>query len=142
MDKLDLSVIEILSKNSRTSFMDIARKLKVSESTIRKRISNLEKNNIIKKYSVVLDTSKIGYENVALIGVDVMPEKYLDVAKKLTELDGVKFVASSAGDHMFMLEAWTKNHEDLTALSNKLKGIDGVTRICPAVIKETLKGAL
>ena len=122
--------------------MDMARKLKVSESTIRKRISNLEKNGVIKKYSIVIETNKIGYENIALIGVDVMPEKYMDVAKKLTEIDGVRFVASSTGDHMFMLETWTKNHEDLAVLSNKLKGIDGVTRICPAVIKETLKGTL
>jgi len=142
MDKLDLSIIEILSKNSRTSFMDIARKLKVSESTIRKRISNLEKNSVIKKYSVAVDNNKMGYENIALIGIDVMPEKYLDVAKKLTEIDDIRFVASSTGDHMFMIEAWTKNHEGLAALSNKLKDIDGVTRICPAIIKETLKGTL
>ena len=62
MDKLDLSVIEILLKNSRTPFMQIARKLKVSESTIRKRVTNLEKNGVIKKYSLVIDTNRIGFE--------------------------------------------------------------------------------
>ncbi|MBI2101023.1 Lrp/AsnC family transcriptional regulator [Candidatus Woesearchaeota archaeon] len=142
MDKLDLGIIGILSKNSRTPFMEMGRKLKVSESTIRKRVSNLENESIIKKYSLVVDTNKIGFENVALIGIDVVPEKYLDVAKKLTELDEVKFAASSTGDHMFMLEVWTRNGEELRALSNKLKGLDGITRICPAIIKETLKGTL
>jgi len=142
MDKLDLGIIGILSKNSRTPFMEIGRKLKVSESTIRKRVSNLENESIIKKYSLVVDTNKIGFENVALIGIDVLPEKYLDVAKKLTELDEVKFAASSTGDHMFMLEVWTKNREELRALSDKLKGLDGITRICPAIIKDTLKGSL
>ena len=142
MDKLDLSIIEDLSKNSRTPFMEIARKLKVSESTIRKRVSSLEKKGVIKKYSLVVDTSKLGFENIALIGVDVAPEKYLDVAKKLTELDGVKYAASSTGDHMFMLEVWTKDSDELRTFSDKLKGIDGVTRICPAIIKGTLKGSL
>ncbi|MBI2654084.1 Lrp/AsnC family transcriptional regulator [Candidatus Woesearchaeota archaeon] len=142
MDKLDLGIIETLSKNSRTPFMEIARKLKVSESTIRKRVSKLEDEGIIKKYSLVVDTNKIGIAHRALIGVDVTPEKYLDVAKKLAEFDGVKFAASTTGDHMFMLEVWTKNDDELRAVSDKLKGIDGVTRICPAIIKDTLKGAL
>ena len=142
MDKLNLSIIEILSKNSRTSFMEIARKLKVSESTIRKRVSSLENNGVIKKYSLVVDTNKIGFGDIALVGIDVVPEKYLDVAKKLTEFSEIKYVASSTGDHMFMLEVWARNGEELRALSDKLKGIDGITRICPAIIKDTLKGTL
>ena len=142
MDKLDLSIIKILSKNSRTPYLEIARKLKVSESTIRKRVSNLENNGVIKKYSLVVDTNKIGFGDIALVGIDVVPEKYLDVAKKLTEFGEIKYVASSTGDHMFMLEVWTKNDNDLRALSEKLKGIEGVTRICPAIIKDTLKGTL
>lgn len=142
MDKLDFSIISALSKDSRTPFMEIARKLNVSESTIRKRVSNLEKNGVIKKFSLVLDTNKAGIGNVALVGVDVAPEKYLDVAKKLTELEGIKYAASTAGDHMFMLEVIAKSDDELRAFSNKLKGIDGVTRICPAIIKDTLKGTL
>ncbi|MBI2647396.1 Lrp/AsnC family transcriptional regulator [Candidatus Woesearchaeota archaeon] len=142
VDNLDLNIINILLKNSRTPFMQIAKKLKVSESTVRKRVSNLENNRIIKKYSLVVDATKIGFENVALIGVDVIPEKYLDIAKKLTEFNEVKYVASSTGDHMFMLEVWAKNGDELRELSEKLKALDGVTRICPAIIKDTLKGIL
>lgn len=142
MDKLDSSIIEMLSKNARTPFIQIARKLKISESTIRKRVFNLEKNGVIKKYSLVVDTNKMGFENVALVGVDVMPEKYLDVAKKLTEFEGIRYAASTAGDHMFMLEVWAKNSDELRVLSDKLKSLDGVTRICPAIIKDTLKGSL
>lgn len=43
MDNIDFGIIESLSKNSRTTFMEIGRKLKVSESTIRKRVGKLEK---------------------------------------------------------------------------------------------------
>lgn len=142
MDKLDLGIIELLSKNSRTPFMEIARKMKVSESTIRKRVANLEKNGTIKKYSLVVDANKTGFGNVALVGVDAEPEKYLYVAKKLTELEGIKYAASTTGDHMFMLEVLAKDDDELRALSDKLKLLDGVTRICPAIVKNTLKGSL
>ena len=43
---------------------------------------------------------------------------------------------------MFMLEVWAKNDDELRALSDKLKMIDGITRICPAIVKDTLKGSL
>ena len=142
VDKIDLGIIEMLSKNSRTSFMEVARKLKVSESTIRKRVSHLERDGVIKKYSLIVDTNKIGYENTALVGVDVVPEKYLEVGKKLAEFDEIKYAASTTGDHMFMLEILAKNSDELRAISDKLKRIDGVTRICPAIIKDTLKGSL
>lgn len=142
MDNLDLSIIEYLLKNSRTPFMEIARKLKVSESTIRKRVDKLEEKGMIKSYSLVIDTNKLGFGNIALIGVDVAPEKYLDVAKKLSEFEEIKYAASTTGDHMFMLEVVARNDDELRAFSNKLKGIDGVTRICPAIIKDTLKGSL
>jgi len=142
VDKLDLSIIEALSKNSRMPFMQIAKRLKVSESTIRKRVSNLEKKDIIKKYSLVVDTNKLGLGSIALVGIDTSPEKYLDVAKKLTEFSEIKYVASSTGDHMFMLEVLAKNDDDLRDLYNKLKELDGIMRICPAIIKDTLKGSL
>lgn len=142
MDNLDHLIIEFLSKHSRTPFLQIARKLKVSESTIRKRVSILESNGVIKKYSLVVDHDKLGFGNIALIGVDVTSEKYLDVAKKLAELHEVKYVASSTGDHMFMLEVLAKNGDELRVFTDKLKGLDGVIRICPAIIQNTLKGAL
>ncbi len=142
MDKLDLGIIGILSKNSRTSFTDIGKKLKVSESTVRKRIEKLENTSTIKRYSLVVDTDKIGFRNIALIGVDASPEKYLDVAKKLAELSEIKYAASTTGDHMFMLKVVARDDAQLRDFSEKLKNIDGVTRICPAIIKDTLRGTL
>lgn len=142
MDKIDFGIIDLLSRNSRTSFVEIGKKLDVSESTIRKRVVGLEKEGVIKKYSLVVNTGKMGFENVALIGVDASADKYLEVAKKLKDVDGVRYAASTAGDHMFMLEVWAKDNDELSSISDKLKRIEGVTRICPAIIKDTLKESL
>lgn len=142
MDKLDFGIVGELSRNSRTHFTELARKLKVSESAIRKRVANLEKNGVIKKYSIVLDTAKIGLGNIALVGVDATPEKYLEVAQKLANFKEIKYAASTMGDHMFMLEILAGNDDELRSISEKIRRIDGVTRICPAIVKDTLKGTL
>ena len=83
LDETNKGILDILTENARTPFLEIAKKLRISESTVRKRVSNLEKSGIIKKYSALLEPSKLGYSN-AIVGIDVEPEKFLEVAKKLT----------------------------------------------------------
>ena len=139
LDETDKGILGILKDNARIPFLEISKKLQISESTIRKRVANLENSGIIKKYSVVLEPSKLGYSH-AIVGIDVKPEKFLDVAKSLTEFENVKFVATSTGDHMIMTEIWMEKASDLRDfISNQIGKMDGVTRTCPAIINEKLK---
>jgi len=140
IDDTDKEILGVLGDNARTPFLDIARQLSVSESTIRKRVSNLEDRGVIKKYSVVVEPAKLGYGSVAIVGIDVVPEKFLDVSKKLTKFDNVKFVATTTGDHMIMTEIWMDKASELRDfISDKIEKMDGVTRTCPAIINEKLK---
>jgi len=143
LDKTDTQILEILMDNARTPFLNMAKKLRISESTIRKRTKVLEKHGIIKKYSAIVDPSKLGYESVAFVGIDVKPENFLEVAKKLTEFNNVKFVATSTGDHTIMTEIWMNNGRELsTFIKENIENMEGVTRTCPAIITERLKEAL
>ncbi|HLG23384.1 MAG TPA: Lrp/AsnC family transcriptional regulator [Candidatus Nanoarchaeia archaeon] len=140
LDETDIGILGILKENARTSFLNIAKKLKISESTVRKRMARLEKGNIIKKYTTVVEPSKLGYGSVALVGIDSKPENFLSVAKKLTELENVKFVATSSGDHMIMVEIWMENSNELRGfIREKIESLEGVTRTCPAILNEVLK---
>ena len=40
-DKIDQKIIEYLKENSRESFVDIGKKLKLSESAVRRRVKKL-----------------------------------------------------------------------------------------------------
>ena len=140
IDDTDKEILGILTNNARTPFLNIAKQLRVSESTIRKRVNNLENKGVIKKYTVLIEPSKIGYGSVAIVGIDVAPEKFLDVSNKLTKFDNVKFVATTTGDHMIMTEIWMDKASELRDfISDKIEKIDGVTRTCPAIINERLK---
>lgn len=140
MDKKDKKIIEILSDDSRTPYTEIAKKLRVSESTIRKRIKALENEGVIQKYSIVVNPAKVGYNTVAIVGLDVEPSKFLSVASKMAELEEVRYVATSTGDHMIMFEIWTRDGKELTKIiSDKIGKIAGINRICPSIILEKLK---
>ena len=140
MDETDTKILEILVKNARTSFLDMAKKLHISESTVRNRVNSLEKNGTIKKYSAIVEPSKLGYGSVALVGIDCKPENFLSVAKRLTEFDNIKFVATSSGDHMIMIEIWMNDgHRLRNFIRENIEEMDGVMRTCPAIITERLK---
>ena len=142
LDATDFEIIRVLRNNARMPFLGIAKHLKVSESTVRSRVNNLQKTGVIKRYSTIIDPLKMGYGSVALVGIDVQPEKFLHVAKKLTEFDNVKMVATTSGDHMIMTEIWGEKASELrNFISERIERISGVTRTCPAIITEILKEA-
>ncbi len=142
VDEINREILGRLRNNARTPFLEIAKDLRISESTVRTRVGDMEKAGIIKKYSAIIDPSKIGYGSVAIVGIDVKAEKFLNVAKKLTEFDNVKFVSTSSGDHMIMAEIWMERSSELREfITNTIEKMDGVTRTCPAILNERLKEA-
>jgi Lrp/AsnC family transcriptional regulator for asnA, asnC and gidA len=140
VDQLDLKILETLRLDANLPFTEIAKRFKVSESTIRKRVERLMQEGVIKKFTVTVNPAKIGLNTVAIVGVDVDPSKLLEVSQKLCEIPETVYVATSTGDHMIMTEIWTRDGRELTRiLSEKIGSIEGVKKICPAIILEKLK---
>lgn len=140
LDERDRIIIEMLTEDARTPFTEIAKVLGISETAVRKRVRALEEAGVIKQYTVVIDPSKLGYNLVSLTGIDTLPERIFEVASKLKEFDFVRNVYLTSGDHMIMVEIWAKDGNDLSdIISNKIGKIEGVLKVCPAIILERLK---
>ena len=139
-DEYDRKIIQMLEQNSRRSFNNISKKLKLSESAVRKRVVALQDKGVIKKFTIQEDPAKLGANSVSIVGVDVEPTKLLEVAQKLCEIKEVRSVATSTGDHMIMTEIWAKDGRELIKIvSEKIGAMDGVKKICPAMILEKFK---
>ncbi|MBA4718909.1 MAG: Lrp/AsnC family transcriptional regulator [Nitrosopumilus sp.] len=96
-DKIDQKIIEYLKENSRESFVDIGKKLKLSESAVRRRVKNLLGSGVIKKF-----TLELGEENATSAIVLVSVDSATDTSKvsmKLTKLEGVKTVYEITGQY-------------------------------------------
>lgn len=142
IDDKDKMIIEILMRNARTSLAEIAEILKISDVAVSKRIKKLEENGIIKGYTAIVDPIKLGYSSVAIIGIDVEPERLLEVLRLLREKDYIRYLALSTGDHMIILQAWSKDNNGLTNILKDIASISGVKNVRPAIVLETIKGVL
>ncbi|WP_297065194.1 HTH-type transcriptional regulator LrpA, partial [Thermococcus sp.] len=133
LDERDRIILDMLTKDARTPFTEIAKVLGISETAVRKRVKALEEAGVIKQYTIVVDPAKLGYNLVSITGIDTKPEKIFEVASKLKEFDFVRHVYLTSGDHMIMAEVWAKDGEDLSdIISNKIGRINGVLKVCPA----------
>ena len=96
-DKIDERIIGYLKENSRESFVDIGKKLKLSESAVRRRVKNLVDSKTIDKFTI-----ELGEENVTsaivLVSVDSATETS-KVSLKLAKLNGVKTVYEITGQY-------------------------------------------
>ena len=66
MRELELKLISELMKDSRQSDRELAKKIGVSQPTITRTRTKLEKKGVIKEYTMLPDLSKLGYEIMAL----------------------------------------------------------------------------
>ena len=96
-DKVDERIIGYLKEDSRESFVDIGKKLKLSESAVRRRVKNLVDSKTISKFTI-----EIGEDNVTSAIVLVSVDSATDTSKvsaKLAKLDGVKTVYEITGQY-------------------------------------------
>tara|TARA_Y100000034_G_C6827369_1_gene373148 strand:- start:33 stop:1016 length:984 start_codon:yes stop_codon:yes gene_type:complete len=64
LDDLDRKIIHQLDINSRQSTAEISKKVSSNKDTVNYRINKLLENSVIKRFSVAINTSKFGYQNI------------------------------------------------------------------------------
>ncbi len=66
LDKKDRDILYQLDLNSRQSFNQVAKKVRLSREVVQYRVRQLEKKGVIRGYFTLIDTSKLGYINFRL----------------------------------------------------------------------------
>ncbi len=128
MDELDREIIAILQSNGRASNARIARRIGVSEGTVRRRLKKLIADGVIDIVAVV-DAERLGYDTEALVGVQVDPDKVMEVAANLGELPESNWVAITTGTYDVFMWVTLQSADQLGAfLREKLGIVSGVRR--------------
>lgn len=123
-DKVDEKIIDYLKEDSRESFVDIGKKLKLSESAVRRRVKNLVDSGTIKKF-----TLELGEENTTSAIVLVSVDSATDTAKvslKLAKLEGVKTVYEITGQYDITTIISAPNIAEINSSIDALRKIQGV----------------
>ena len=126
VDETDLRVLELLRKDGRATFAEIAAQLGVSPGTIRQRYNRLVEQGYLKVVAITNPVHR-GLKTMALIGIRTDGNQMLKVADKIAKLKEVVYLVVVSGRYDIMIEVFCRDHEDLlNFITEKLYGIEGV----------------
>ncbi|XVH31032.1 HTH-type transcriptional regulator LrpA1 [Haloferacaceae archaeon DSL9] len=133
-------ILAVLEDDAQASYAEIADRAGVSKPTVRKYIRKLETDGVIVGYSADVDPKKLSSQTIALVGIDVASEQYVEATRALKNLDSVESLYTSSGDHMLMAEVRAPDGGALgDVISADILSIDGVTAAHPSFLQERLK---
>src|SRR5712691_4056040 len=123
---LDKRIIEHLQADGRRPFTQIAGDLGVSEAAVRARTNRLIERGILQIVGVT-DPLKLGFHQMAMIGIRCERDKLIEVADCLAEMPEVDYVVITAGTYDLLIETVCEDNEALlTFLAERLRTIEGV----------------
>lgn len=133
-------ILSVLENDAKASYAEIAEQADVSKPTVRKYIEKLEDEGVIVGYSADVDPKKLASKSIALVGIDVESERYVEATRALKDLPAVESLFTSSGDHMLMAEVRATDGDELAdVIGDEIMEIDGVTAAHPSFLQERLK---
>ena len=149
MRDVDWRLVAELMKNSRRSDRELAKTLGVSQPTVSRIISRLQKEGVIKEYTVIPDFCKLGFNLMAIIMYKLeadSPEEFREQRKAARELDSRErrpflFVMSGIGlGKDLVVISFHKDYGDYAAYMNSVK--EAASRTKAYMNVESIEGFL
>ena len=133
-DNTDEKILGFLRDDSRESFVVIGKKLKLSESAVRRRVKNMVNNGVIEKFTI----EERNASAIVLVSVD----SSIDTSKvsvKLTKLNAVKTVYEITGQYDISVIIKAPNITEINACIDDLRKISGVIDTNTVIILRTIR---
>jgi len=142
LDSLDWEILKTLQENSKQTYSEVGRQLGVAHSTIYDRIRKMEKNGVIKKWTVDIDHEKIGINYVtARMTVYTDPKESENVAKELSGAKEVLEVSMSLSDELLIIaKVIARDQDELhNFIAKKVAPLQGVIKIRTQIVTKKIK---
>jgi len=125
LDEIDSAILRSLQADARTTLAKVGRAVGLSPSSVHERIRRLQRDGVIKGWTLVLDPRAVGRPVTAFVGVEA------DVtggtlAARLQHRPEVDECHSIAGDLSFFLKVRAADTEALLGLVDWIKELPGV----------------
>ena len=126
-------------RDSRQSFREVARTIGISSGTVASRIKEMEETGVIKRYSVLMDFEKLGYELTIITEIIVSEGMMMEVGERIASISDSLAVYNITGDSDIMIVAKFKTRQDLSDYTKKIHKMPNVLRTKTHVVLNTIK---
>jgi Lrp/AsnC family transcriptional regulator, regulator for asnA, asnC and gidA len=119
LDDVNLHIIDILSKDSSTPFVEIAKQIGISDGTVHLRVRRLIAAGIITKFTISVDNNLLGYDHLVFIRINLKPGFADQVTEELSNIEEVLEIHEMHNAFDLFLKIRAKNLSDIRDIIEK-----------------------
>lgn len=130
LDTVDYSILDIISKNARTPFKDVAEACGVSRAAVHQRVNRMVEMGVITGSGYHVNPKMIDFRTCTYMGIFLdKAGSYEAVAEKLSAIPEVVECHYTTGQYSAFIKLYARDNEHLKdILNNKLQKIKGIVR--------------
>lgn len=136
MDNIDKEILRILKEDSRAGYIDIGKKIGLSEGAVRKRIKALTDAEVIRKFTVKIGVAE-GAEAIALLSVSPSYATQ-EVSKKIDQIPGVETTYEVTGEYDIVTVIGGMNVVEVNECIEKIRRVEGIMKTNTMIVLRSL----
>ncbi len=124
-DTLDTTILQALSTNARTPYLEIARDYGVSGAAVHQRVQRLMANKVICGSELLINPSTLGYDTCAYVGLFLRdPSQFEKVVEALRNIPEVVECHFTTGQYDIFIKLYARNNDHLLhLLQNEIQAL-------------------
>ena len=128
IDDIDKKILEMLSKNARTAFKDVADECGVSRAAIHQRVQRLSDIGVLTGSGFYINPKKLGFRTCTYIGLSLAKgSMYKEVIEELKTIPEIVEAHFTTGSYGIIIKLYARDNEHLmTLLNERIQEIPGV----------------
>lgn len=128
IDNIDRRILNILSRNARVPFKDVAAECGISRAAIHQRVQRLADDGVITGSGFFVSPKSLGYTTCTYVGLNLeRGSMYKEVVSRLESIPEVVECHFTTGPYTMLIKLYSRDNEQLMhLLNNQLQSIPGV----------------
>jgi DNA-binding Lrp family transcriptional regulator len=137
LDATDQALLALLRDNARAPTAELARKLKLSRTTVQSRMERLQRQHVIAGFTVTTpDALEAGLIRAHVL-ITLLPRRSAAIEAALRRIPEVRMLHSVSGPFDLIAIVAAASIGELDALIDRIGGLDGVERTTSAIVLST-----
>lgn len=129
LDQVDLHILDIITKNARVPFKDVAADVGVSRAAVHQRVNRMIEMEVITGSGYHIDPRKVDYKTCTYVGIFLEKNGlYDEISNLLKEIPEIVECHYTTGQYAIFVKVYARDNEHLKEiLSEKVQKINGIS---------------
>lgn len=126
-DATDWRILDVLQRDGRATFAELARAVAMSPSAVTERVRRLEELGVISGYTAVVDAERLGLPILALVRLRYPNGNYRPFHDLLETTPEIIEAHHVTGDDCFVLKVTARSMRHLEEITGRIGALGAVT---------------